>query len=158
MLALWLISICTWSSRDTECHNNDIIVITYPPKDTLKHYLFIFGCAGSFLLCGLFSSFSKRELLPSCSAQASHWDGFSHCGAQSLDCMGSVVVGTRLWSTDSIVVALRLSCSAACQIFPDQGLNPCLLPWQVDSYLWATREAPKGIFVGARKTNFVPMK
>ena len=26
-----------------------------------------------------------------------------------------------------------LSCSTACGIFPDQGLNPCLLHWQVDS-------------------------
>ena len=27
----------------------------------------------------------------------------------------------------------RLRCSAACGIFPDQGLNPCLLHWEVDS-------------------------
>ena len=27
-------------------------------------------------------------------------------------------------------------------IFPTQGSNPCLLPWQVDSFHWATREAP----------------
>ena len=26
-----------------------------------------------------------------------------------------------------------LSCSRACGIFPDQGSNPCLLHWQVDS-------------------------
>ena len=26
-----------------------------------------------------------------------------------------------------------LSCSMACGIFPDQGLNPCSLHWQVDS-------------------------
>ena len=30
-------------------------------------------------------------------------------------------------------VAHRLSCSAAYGILPDQGLNPCLLHWQVDS-------------------------
>ena len=34
----------------------------------------------------------------------------------------------------SIVVAHRLSCSAACGIFPDQGLNPCPLRWQGHSY------------------------
>ena len=28
-----------------------------------------------------------------------------------------------------------LSCSTACGIFPDQGSNPCPLPWQEDSYL-----------------------
>ena len=34
---------------------------------------------------------------------------------------------------DSVVVAHRLSCSAAGGIFLDQGSNPCLLHWQVDS-------------------------
>ena len=34
---------------------------------------------------------------------------------------------------DSVVVAHRLSCSAACGIFPDQGSNPCPLHWQADS-------------------------
>ena len=33
----------------------------------------------------------------------------------------------------SAVVAHRLSCSAACGVFPDQGLNPCPLHWQADS-------------------------
>ena len=32
-----------------------------------------------------------------------------------------------------MVVARGLSCSMACGIFPDQGLNPCLLQWQTDS-------------------------
>ena len=35
-VALWLISTRTWSSRDAEWANNDIIMITYPPKNTLK--------------------------------------------------------------------------------------------------------------------------
>ena len=29
--------------------------------------------------------------------------------------------------------AHKLSCSVACGIFPDQGLNLCLLNWQADS-------------------------
>ena len=33
----------------------------------------------------------------------------------------------------SAVVAHGPSCSAACGIFPDQGLNPCPLHWQADS-------------------------
>ena len=33
----------------------------------------------------------------------------------------------------SVVVAHGLSCSAACEIFPDQGSNPCPLHWQADS-------------------------
>ena len=38
----------------------------------------------------------------------------------------SLVGAPRLWSTGSVVVAHGLSCSMACGIFPDQGLNPCL--------------------------------
>ena len=38
-----------------------------------------------------------------------------------------------LQSTGSIVVWHGLSCSEACEIFPDQGSNLCLLHWQVDS-------------------------
>ena len=37
-----------------------------------KFYLLIYGCAGSSLLCGLFSSCGKRGLLSSCNAQASY--------------------------------------------------------------------------------------
>ena len=43
-------------------------------------YLFVFGCTGSSLLCGLFSSCGERGLLSSCSVQASHYSGFSCCG------------------------------------------------------------------------------
>ena len=45
----------------------------------------------------------------------------------------SVVVAHGLQSTGSVVVAPRLSCSAACGILPDQGSNPCPLHWQADS-------------------------
>ena len=41
--------------------------------------LFIFGCPGSSLLSGLFSS---------CSVQASHCNGFFDCGAWALGHMG----------------------------------------------------------------------
>ena len=54
--------------------------------------------------------------------------GFSSCGMQA-----SVVVDRRLQSARSVVVAHRLSCSAACGVFPDQGLNLCPLHWQADS-------------------------
>ena len=33
----------------------------------------------------------------------------------------------------SVIVAHGPSCSAACGILPDQGLNPCPLHWQADS-------------------------
>ena len=35
--------------------------------------------------------------------------------------------------TVSVVVEQGLSCSVTCGIFPDQGLNLCLLHWQADS-------------------------
>ena len=34
----------------------------------------------------------------------------------------------------SVIMAYGLNCSAVCGIFLDQGLNPCSLHWQVDSY------------------------
>ena len=52
---------------------------------------------------------------------SSHCGGFSSCRARAPGLQGSVV-------------AELLGCSAACRIFPDQGSNPCPLPWQADSY------------------------
>ena len=45
----------------------------------------------------------------------------------------SVIAAPGLESTGSVVVARRLSCSAVCRIFSDQGSNLSLLRWQVDS-------------------------
>jgi len=56
-----------------------------------------------------------------CGAQAPGRVGFSSCSSQAL--------GHRLNSCG----AHGPSCSEACGIFLDQGLNPCLLHWQVDS-------------------------
>ena len=80
--------------------------------------LFVFGYAGSSLLCRFLSSCGKQGLFSSCSARASHGGGFS--------CYG-------FWSTGSVAVVHRLSCSTACWIFPDQGWNLCPLNQQVDS-------------------------
>src|SRR5699024_7625791 len=43
---------------------------------------------------------------------------------------------SRAWALGacaSIAVAPGLSCSEACETFPDQGWNLCPLPWQADS-------------------------
>ena len=45
----------------------------------------------------------------------------------------SVVAVSGLWNGGSILVAHGLSCSEACGIFPDQGLNLCPLHWQAVS-------------------------
>ena len=70
-------------------------------------FLFIFGCAGSSLLRGPFSSCScsKRGLLSSCGVQASHCSGPSCCRAWAIWCAGSVVEAPGFWSTGSMVVA-----------------------------------------------------
>ena len=68
--------------------------------------------------------------------------GLSGCGsrAQWLWLSGSVAValglsgcGSRALECGSVVVVSRLSCSVACGVFPDQGLNPHTMYWQVDS-------------------------
>ena len=53
--------------------------------DNLKFfliYLFIFGCAGSSLMCGIFSSCPEQGLLSCCCVRASHCGGFSFCDSQ----------------------------------------------------------------------------
>ena len=88
------------------------------------------------MLCGLLSS---------CHAQASHCGALSRWGAQASIVVGSVGVAPRLQSTDSIGAVHGLSCSAAYGIFPDQGSNPCLLQWQVDSLPLSHQGNPRAL-------------
>ena len=56
-------------------------------------------------------------------------------------------------------LALELSCSKACGILPDQGLNPCLLHWQVDSLPLSHQRSPVYLFLMEtliRKAFFLP--
>ena len=59
-------------------------------------------------------------------------------GYSSLRCAGFslqwllLLRSTGSRRTSSVVVSRGLSCSPACGIFLDQGLNPCPLHWQVD--------------------------
>ena len=86
-------------------------------------YLFILDALG---LCSCAQAFSlvagSRGYSFHCGAWASHCGGFSCCGAWALGAQASVVV------------AHRLSCSIACGIFLEQGLNLCPLHWQVGSF------------------------
>ena len=79
-------------------------------------YLFIYGCSGSSCLLGLF----PLAVAPG----ATLW---WQCLGFSLPWLSS------LQSTGSMVVAHRLSCSTACGLFPDQGLNLRLPHSQADS-------------------------
>ena len=85
-------------------------------------YLFTY-----FWLCWVFVYVCRLSL-----AAASGGHSSSRCTGFSLSWL------LLLWSTGStragsVAVAHGPSCSAACGIFPDQGLNPCPLHWQADS-------------------------
>ena len=98
----------------------------------LKVYIMFWLC-WVFVAVWAFSSCAARGLLSRHSAQASHCDGCSCCGAQALECVcrlssyGSQALEHRL-----NIVPQVLSCYTVCGIFLDQGLNPCLLHWQAD--------------------------
>ena len=74
-----------------------------------------------------------------------HWEGLSlrwllaaerrleGAWVSVLQSMGSEVAVRGLYSTGLVVLVHGLSCSAACGIFLDQGLNLCLLHWQANS-------------------------
>ena len=59
-------------------------------------FIFIFGCVGSLLLCMGFLWLRRAEATLHCSVQASHYSGFSCCGARALGMWASVVVAHRL--------------------------------------------------------------
>ena len=52
----------------------------------------------------------------------------------------------------SVAVAHGPSCSAACGILPDQGLNPCPLHWQADSQPLRHQGSPGLCFDSSLKT------
>ena len=58
-------------------------------------YYFIFCCAGSSLLRGLFFSCGKWGLLSSCGVRGSHCSGFS-CGSQAVATLAQLVVSLGL--------------------------------------------------------------
>ena len=95
---------------------------------------FLFGCSGSLLLLYRLSLVAARG---GCSLAAVHGLLVQLASLVAEDRLlglqASAVVFPRLQSTGSTVVLRRLSCSMACGIFLDQGLNPCLLHWQMHS-------------------------
>ena len=116
-----------------------------------------------FCLCWVFWLLHGPSLVAAwgatlhCGTWASHYSGFFCCGAQTLGTWASVVSAHRLHSCSvqtpgctgfrvvecgSVVVMHGLSCSAAREIFPDEGLNPCPLDWQADSYLLYHQGSP----------------
>ena len=76
---------------------------------------------------------------------------FSSCGKRGplfIAVRGPLSRPLLLWSTGSrrtgsVVVAHGPSCSVACGIFPDQGMNLCPLHWQVDSQPLSHQGSPR---------------
>ena len=107
-------------------------------KDLFIYYCFL-GLRCVFVAAWAFSSCGEGGLLPY-GARASHSGGFSCCGARDLGTWASVAAARGLSSSgsqalehSSVVVVYGLSCSVACGILLDQGLNLCPLHWQADS-------------------------
>ena len=93
----------------------------------LKNFTFIYLFIYLFWLCWVFVSVRGLSLV-----MASGGHSSSRCAGLSLS-RPLLLRSTGSRHTGSVVVAHGLSCSAACGIFPDQGSNPCPLPWQADS-------------------------
>ena len=60
---------------------------------------------------------------------------------------GLLIAAASLVAELWIVVTHVLSCYMACGIFPDQGLNMCLLHWQVDSLPLSHQGSPEVQFL-----------
>ena len=84
----------------------------------------------------VFSSCCEQRAALCC---GSHCSGFSCWGTRTVGAWASVVA-----ALSSVFVTHGLSCSMACGILPDQGLNIYPFHWQVDSQLesWTTGEVP----------------
>ena len=86
-------------------------------------------CTWAFFSCG------KRRLPSICGARVSHFSDFC-CRAQAQEHVGfssCSLLAQQVQLTGSVVVAQRLNCPVACEIFLDQGSNLCSLYWQIDS-------------------------
>ena len=99
-------------------------------------YLFIY-----LWLCLVFVS--ARGLSPAL-AQKCH--SSSRCAGLSLS-RPLLLRSTGSRRAGSVIVAHGLSYSAACGIFPDQGLNPCPLHWQADSQPLRHQGSPPSSFL-----------
>ena len=99
-------------------------------------------CAGFSLVVGNrdFSLVAVHRLLIAVACLVEH--GLQSAWASIAAARGSAVVGLRLCSAGAVVVAHRLSCSMTCGIFPNQGSNPCLLHWQMDSLPLSQQGSP----------------
>ena len=95
-----------------------------------------------FWLCWVFVSVRGLSLV---GARGGH--SSSRCTGLSLS-RPLLLRSTGSRRAGSVVVAHGPSCSVACGIFPDQGLNPCPLHWQADSQPLRHQGSPLVAFWG----------
>ena len=101
-------------------------------------YLFTFGCAGSPLLYGLFSSCGRRFFIAMTSLVAVAC-GLRACGLQQLQPMGSGAPAQQLWHTSLVLHSMW--------DLPEPGIEPCLLHWQVESPPLSHQGSPQRAFL-----------
>ena len=111
----------------------------------LKKFIYFYFC-----LCWVFVS--VRGLSP---VVASWGHSSSRCAGLSLS-RPLLLRSTGSRRAGSVVVAHRPSCSAACGIFPDQGLNPCPLHWQADSQPLRHQRSPGAALRSSRPASREP--
>ena len=109
-----------------------LIILNYILKWCLKNYLFTFFFWLCWVFVAVWTSCSCGEW--GCSLVAARWllVTVASFAETSSGCVDFRSCGSWALSTGAVAV-LRPSCSEACGIFPDQGLNPCLLHCQADS-------------------------
>ena len=95
-------------------------------KGPMSLFLFLFLFIYLWL-CRVFVSVRGISLVAASGGHSS-----SRCAGLSLS-QPLLLRSTGSRRAGSVVVANGPSCSAACGILPDQGLNPCPLHWQADS-------------------------
>ena len=103
-------------------------------------YLFIYLFIYLFWLCWVFVSVRGLSLVAASGGHSSLW-----CAGLSLS-QPLPLRGTGSRRAGSVVLAHGPSCSAACEILPDQGSNPCPLLWQADSQPLRHQGSPLSIF------------
>ena len=101
------------------------------------YYLFIIY----FWLCWIFVSVRGLSLVVASGGHSS-----SRYAGLSLS-RPLLLRSTGFRRAGSVVVAHGPSCSAACGIFPDQGLNPCPLHWQADCQPLHHQGSPRNDFL-----------
>ena len=100
------------------------------------NYLFLCGCVLGFCCCHVFLLVAVRGAYSLVSVRGLLIAEHGLCGVQVLVVVTCGLTSCGSWALEYRLSSChyRLSCSEACGIFLDQGLNLCPLHWQMDSY------------------------